>query len=119
MSRVYPIPPCKQSATERLRRSVADAPRRGRLNPWDGQDVEGVEGFNLGIAAKIRVVESQEPGNAVLDHEGHQANVVSLLALNGVLGDQAFPSGIDLRRLRENLKDGTSGGDLRDMPARE
>src|ERR1700677_2652868 len=49
----------------------------------------------------------------MLDHQGHQANIMGSLAERTVLGDQSFPDGIDLCGLGKNLKDGAGGGDFR------
>ncbi len=85
---------------------------QARLAFRNGQNIEGVKRLNLGEGMEVGVVKGQEPGDVVLDHERHQTNIVGVLALNGVLGDQAFPGGIDLGCFGQKLKEGAGGGDF-------
>lgn len=48
---------------------IRRVPMRGDSGSGDGQHVEGVEGLNLGDGAEVGVVEGQEFGHAVLDHQ--------------------------------------------------
>jgi hypothetical protein len=65
-------------------------------DPCESQHIKWIEGRDLGVLAKVRVVERQESRHAVLDHHGDQARIVCSLAADGVLGNQALPYGIDL-----------------------
>jgi hypothetical protein len=49
-----------------------------------GQNIEWFEGFNLGESPEIRVIERQDSGNAVLDHERDQTGIMGLLTFGDV-----------------------------------
>jgi hypothetical protein len=74
--------------------------------------MDRTERFDLGKGSEVAVIESQKLADAMLDHQCHQAKVMSALANDNMFGDQTFPCGIDLGGFGEKFKDGAGRGDL-------
>jgi len=81
-------------------------------NAWNCQHITGVERLDFCESPKMRIIKGEKSGNLVLNHERDHAHIVGLLALNRMLGNQTFPSGIYLVCLGKKLKNGSSGCDL-------
>ena len=64
----------------------------------------GMHDLNAGIARKAGRSESQNAGQAMCLHGGHQARIMRPLAGHVVMDDQGFPYWVDGRRLRQECE---------------